>query len=154
MDQQPLTSKQIINNIVKNALDEIEQKTGVIMDARINSRMVRFYTETDNNTLNPFTLSDIEQAIIESLSLQSKPNILRSKNRKRDIVDLRSIFSHISRRFQFTVKNIGLHMGRDHTTAVHHYQKAEDLLKTDPLFVEKYKRVINNLKSKYAEIVY
>lgn len=153
MEEKIVSTRQIINEIIGKTLDEIKEKTGLIMDARINDRIIKFYPE-ENQDLKMFNLGDIEQIVVDCLELNNKPDVLRSKTRKRSVVDARTIFTYVARRYNFTVTKIGKHMNRDHTTAIHHTQKAEDLFKTDPLFVEKYTKVINRINERYAKIVY
>ncbi len=152
MDDSKVSYKEIVNRIIGNCLDEIEKKTGIIMDAKVNGRTVSLYLN-DEESLVTITLKDIEKSIMTVLNIDD-PKLLRGKCRKRAYSDARTMFCDISRKYGFTVTAIGDFMSRDHTTVVHHSQKARDLFYTDPVFIDKYSRVLNFLKSENGKVVY
>jgi len=147
------TTKHAINEIIGRCLDDIKKETGLTLDAKINNRTINFYADPDQEN-KIFDLADIESVMVNCLNLDDKKSILKAKDRRRDFADLRTIFSYIARKYNFTVTSIGKYMEKDHTTAIHHFRKAEDLLKTDPVFLEKYTKVVNSLNEKYATFVY
>lgn len=153
MDNEQMSIKDIINQIVGKALDDIKEKTGVSLDAKIKNKNIGFYLDKDCNRKNikMFELSDIERIVTECLNME--PNCLKNKSRTRDIVDARTIYTHIARKYNFTVKTVGAHINRDHTTAIHHTKKAENLLTVDEIFAEKYNKVLNTIKEQYAKSI-
>lgn len=154
MDNKEMSKKDIINKIIGQALDEIKEQTGLSLDAKVNDKTVNFYPDEEKSIqeMQMFYLSDIERIVTECLNI--KPDALRNRSRTRESVDARTIYTHIARKYNFTVTKIGEHIHRDHTTAIHHTKKAEDLFITDERFVGKYNKVLNTIKERYAKVIY
>lgn len=157
MVQESLTIKQIVNQILGRALEEIRGKTGLILDAKLSDGLVSFFQiEEPSAPMKPFTLPDLEKIVVETLRLNTDSDEeppLRILSRKRDLVDGRAVFTRLGREYGFTYSSIGRYMNRDHTTAIHLFQKSEDLLTTDPTFQVKYQLTHAKLKEKYASVV-
>jgi hypothetical protein len=145
-------NKAQINQIIGRCLDEIKEKTGIVLDAKVNGRTISVYID-DPDELYIKDLMAIEHAVLDVVG-DSNLEMLKSKNRCRSYVDARAIFSHISKQHDFTLKSIGKYIRRDHTTIIHHIRKAESLLQTDPYFAKKYNRVMENLKKTYGKDIY
>lgn len=145
-------NKRLVNQIIGRCLQEIQEKTGLVLDAKVNGRLISLFLDDPEN-LNITDLGCIERVVIEALGFDN-PNILKCKNRKREYVDGRAIFSHISRKYNFSLTGIGRYLKKDHTTIIHHIRKAEDLLETDSLFFKKYNKVVEKLKDTYGKVIY
>lgn len=141
-----------INQIIGKCLEEIREKTGIVLDAKVNGRTISVYLDDPDN-LYIRDLRAIEDAVVSTIG-DSNLEMLKCKNRKREYVDARAIFSHISKQYDFTLKSIGRYIKRDHTTIIHHVRKAECLLQTDPYFTTKYNKVIETLKHTYGKVIY
>jgi len=152
MKENEYLNKKLINQIIGNCLHEIQEKTGVVLDAKVNGRVISLFLDDPDN-LNITDLDCIERVVVETLGYENT-NILKGKNRKREYVDARAIFSYISRKYNFSLAGIGDHIKKDHTTIIHHIRKAGDLLETDPLFLNKYNKVIEKLKDTYGKVIY
>lgn len=152
MIEEQRSNKAIINEIIGRCLQEIEEKTGSILDARINGRMVSIYEDHPENS-NIVSLEGIEEIILSTLKFEN-PDTLRCKNRKREYSDARSIFCHIARKYHFTLSSMGRFLSKDHTTIIHHVKKGRLLLEIDPVFSVKYNRVLQKMNNKYGEITF
>ena len=91
------------------------------------------------------TLDDIYESVTESFKYKDR-STLSGKSRKRECIDGRTVYFHLARKHGFTLKECANHLSRDHTTAIHHVNKANNLLKTDSMFTNKYMRALFNLK--------
>jgi len=60
------------------------------------------------------------------------------KSRKRKHINARKVYCIILRDKGYTYTSIGQDIGRDHATALHHYNSKEGCLLTDKMFAEKY----------------
>lgn len=49
----------------------------------------------------------------------------------------------------YGLKSMGNHLKRDHTTVIHNIDVFKNLYETDPRFVQKYLRIINQIKKDY-----
>jgi len=145
-------TKSQINQIIGKCLDEIKEKTGIVLDAKVNGRTISVFMD-DPDELYIKDLQAIENAVLTTVA-ETNLEALKSKNRCRDYVDARTIFSHISKQHDFTLKSIGRYIRRDHTTIIHHVRKAESLLQTDPFFANKYNRVVEILKKTHGKAIY
>jgi hypothetical protein len=71
---------------------------------------------------------------------------LETKNRYREVVELRIIYSFIARRMNYPFKSIGISLNRDHTTIIHSCETFADLSETNDAFREKYLMILNYIK--------
>ena len=75
---------------------------------------------------------------------------LGTKDRSRELVELRCIFFFIARSMKYGLKQLGRYLGnRDHTTVIHGINTFRNLYETDERFREKYYLIINNIKKDY-----
>lgn len=146
------SNKIIINEIIGRCLEEIQDRTGAILDARVNGRIISIYENHPENS-NLISLKGIEEIVIDTLHLDN-PNALKSKDRNRDYVDGRTIFCHISRKYHFTLTTIAKFLKKDHTTIIHHVKKSLVLLEVDPVFTIKHSQALQKINDKYGKIVY
>jgi chromosomal replication initiation ATPase DnaA len=66
--------------------------------------------------------------------------------RKREIVELRFIYSFIARRMNYSFVSIAKSIDRDHTTIIYSCEKFADLSETNDSFREKYLMILNHIK--------
>jgi hypothetical protein len=74
-------------------------------------------------------LNNIIEAVNEICDVE-----IRSRSRKRNIIDSKKIYMHIAVELNlFTLYDIGLHVGLNHATVLHHTRSFEMILKSDPM---------------------
>jgi hypothetical protein len=74
-------------------------------------------------------LNNIIEAVNEICDVE-----IRSRSRKRNIIDSKKIYMHIAVELNlFTLYDIGLHVGLNHATVMHHTRSFEMILKSDPM---------------------
>lgn len=151
------SKKRDINEIIGKCLGEIKEKTGIMLNAKVNGRTVSLYLDDPEDLYIP-NLDVVEKAVLAVVKDESikdrSVNILKTKLRKRDCVDARSIFTHICRQHKFQFAKIGKYLKRHHTSIIHLDRRAKDLLETDRNFEIRYKQVVDLLKEKYGKAVY
>lgn len=84
--------------------------------------------------------------------IYGKRTPLDSKSRKRELVELRHIFSYIARKMGFSLLTIGQFLNnRDHSTIINNLRVFDNLIQTDPDFREKYNIILQYIKTKKHE---
>jgi hypothetical protein len=79
---------------------------------------------------------------------------LQSKDRYRELVELRNIYCFLARQLNYSLVNIGASLGkRDHTTVIHSITCFKNLLETDEGFRQKYITILNHIKKQYESSV-
>jgi chromosomal replication initiator protein len=75
-------------------------------------------------------------------------DLLKSKTRKREIVQARQISMYFSKQLtKSSLKNIGMHFGgRDHSTVIHACQTVNDLMDTDKKFKRDVEEISKRIK--------
>lgn len=91
--------------------------------------------------LNEYTLDDLVNDAANEL--QIPVDVLKSKTKKREVVEVRQVVMHIARRFKIakTYYAIGKAFGQDHSTAVHAIKQIEDLKQTNTRVKTIYARI-------------
>lgn len=80
-----------------------------------------------------------------SLFFRELKSAMKTRSRKREIVDCRRIMMRLLKDSNITLTQIGSIMGgRDHTTVIHSLAKHDDLMKTEPA----YRAMFNKLKQR------
>mgnify|MGYP003335324694 CR=1 FL=1 len=75
---------------------------------------------------------------------------LQSKDRYRELVELRNIYCFLARQLSYSLVNIGASLGkRDHTTVIHSITCFKNLLETDEGFRQKYITILTYIKEHY-----
>jgi len=95
-----------------------------------------FYRSYNMHGINPFNtiimngdLNNIIEAVNSICSVE-----IRSGSRKRIVMDSKKIYMHIAVELNlFTLYDIGLHVGVNHATVLHHTKSFEFVLKSDPI---------------------
>jgi len=90
-------------------------------------------------------LSDMD--LLKSIVEGAFSTSLLSKNRRRDVVDCRMVFSKIIRERGHTFKSIGNYLYKDHSTIMHYTIQASNLIKTDRKIMDIY----INCRNKFLE---
>ncbi len=75
---------------------------------------------------------------------------IHSRSHKRRYAVARHMISHLLRHAQYSFPNIGKHLGRDHTTVMSGYERADALLDYCSDFSQIYKRVLRELERREA----
>jgi hypothetical protein len=74
------------------------------------------------------------------------PTELHTKLRKKELVELRVIFSFIAKSMGYVLSDIGDILGKqDHTTVIHSVRNFKDWISIDPAFRDKYNLVLNHI---------
>lgn len=77
---------------------------------------------------------------------------LTSKDRYRELVELRNIYCAIARMMRYTLSAIGQSLGgRDHTTVLHNVESFKNLVVIDESFKAKYIQILNHVKEQGYE---
>ncbi len=146
--------RQLAEKMIRSFADEFRHKTGL----RITINLDRFVAENviENPSLSIMSLDVLKKHFMDSLPedfrLQNL-DVLETRSRKRDLVDLRSMFCYIAVSMNFTLVSIARFINRDHTTIIHLKRKAEDLLKVDPAYRSRYNYILDNIKQLHATTV-
>lgn len=75
---------------------------------------------------------------------------LTSKDRYRELVELRNIYCFLARQLNYSLVIIGQSLGnRDHTTVIHSLTCFKNLLETEEGFRQKYFKILNYIKDHY-----
>lgn len=86
-------------------------------------------------------LQEADKVEIEALQSIIKDvfnvNIMKT-TRKRELVDARIIYSKILRERGYTLKTIGVSLGKDHSTILHYMSMVDFILKQDDRLLERY----------------
>lgn len=108
-------------------------------------------TDADGNTIPVISLDALEDAFTAFLPERNGRIIhLKVHHRYREIVELRNIFCLIAKSMGYSLKRIGIHLGkRDHTTVIHNIKTCKDLLEHNSNFQETYKKIIKTIKNNY-----
>lgn len=80
--------------------------------------------------------------------VNDEPLPLTTRRRKREIVELRQIFTYIAKRLGYSYTTIAAFLGkRDHSTAIHSFQTFQDLYDTSESYRQKYETINNHVIS-------
>lgn len=79
---------------------------------------------------------------------------LKSKDRYRELVELRNIYSFLARTMGYSLSNVGESIGnRDHTTIIHNVTCFKNLVETSETFQQKYIRIFNYIKKEHESSI-
>jgi len=70
---------------------------------------------------------------------------LNGKTRKNNIVELRVIFSFISRSMGYVLSDIGKFLKKDHSTIIHSINNFKNWIEVDPCFRDKYNTILKHI---------
>jgi hypothetical protein len=74
---------------------------------------------------------------------------ISAKQRNREIVDLRIIFSYLARTMGYSLCEIGKYTNKHHSTVINHLDVFKALVETSDKFRDKYRTVIKHIKIHY-----
>ncbi len=147
----------LAEKLIKDFVKDFKYKTGLKITVQLsNPALNKEMTGSDNKADQDYPvvfLSDIESVIMEHYPYKLKNGDLKHQCRKKEIVDARSIFAHIARRFNFSFSTIGKYIDRDHSTIMHLSKKAENLMKYDQNYECIYISIVEKIKEKYDKII-
>jgi hypothetical protein len=133
-------------SLISKFTRDFNDKTGL----SVNVHVPEFVKFENDNMKYLLTLPKVEQIFLECVPVELKPDMaLKCRSRKRQIVDLRTIFCSIAYRLNFTLSDIGRYIQRDHTTIIHLTRKADDLLATDERFASLYNSITYEMSKHY-----
>lgn len=97
----------------------------------------------DDDSLQIMSLEELEIYFKECFPTLN----IKQKERYRELVDLRSIFSYFARAMMYKLVTIGRFLGnRDHTTILHYVTLFNNQMETNPAYREQYKLIYNHIK--------
>jgi len=142
-----VNTKTYANSLEKKLIAEFKQK---FMDKLGYEPVILTRTDTDED-IPLMSLEQLEGYFVRYLPRIGKSKIpLTSKSRKRQLVELRNMFCAMARSMNFTLKEIGVHLGgRDHSTAIHSIKTFHNLMDTNKAFRDKYYRILKNIKRQH-----
>ena len=97
------------------------------------------------------TLTELENYFF-SFYPRSKNNRfinLMSKNRTKEIVELRCIFVYLARSMDYKLVEISSYLKKHHTTIIHNLDTFNNRMQTSPEFREIFNNIYNYIKSNY-----
>ena len=103
------------------------------IDLEMTKKMMKNFVK---NSSREISIEFIQKLVSDYFGVSV--DLMKSKTRKREIVQARQITMFLSKSFtKNSLKTIGEHFGgRDHTTVIHSCQTVKDLMDTDNLFKE------------------
>lgn len=105
-------------------------------------------TDQQTQELKMMSLEELKACFTPFLPrLYGKVLKLDAKSRKREIVELRHIFTFIARKLGYSFTFIGAFLNkRDHTTIINNLRMFNNLIETDPEFRNKYNNILKHIK--------
>lgn len=141
--------KKIAVNMTQKFIKEFKEKTGLKVMVHITELG---NIDQENVLKHLLTLEKVEKIFLMCLPPEMAEDFrLRSRSRKRDQVDIRSMFCAIAYRLNFTLSDIGRHIDRDHTTVIHLNRKADNLLDIDERFASIYNSIAYKMSKYYDQ---
>lgn len=143
----------LAEKLMKSFIKDFKEKTGLkISSINLEGNIIlKSITNENAEQIPVISLETLEEIILSTIPYRITPQVFRSRNRRREYVDTRSMFAHIARRFNFKFKSIGKYINRDHTSIIHLDKKASDLIETDPVYLSIYTAITNKIKEKYGK---
>lgn len=116
---------------------------------------VHMTVEQDGVTVNVpiMTLEDLEEAFTDLLPVYfGKRHSLQSSLRKRELVDLRSMFCRLAVHMRYTLVSIGRYLGgRDHTTVIHNLKTFKNQIETNPGYRSTFYHLLEHIKKSKSD---
>lgn len=93
------------------------------------------------------SLNMLEDEVLKALPFEVERNPIKSRSRKGEYVDVRSIFCYIACKIMgFTLTSVGRHLNKDHTSVIHMNKRAQNLINNDERFFSLYKTIYEKIK--------
>ncbi len=108
-----------------------------------------------NNAKKPagpiLSLDELEQQFKQFLPKNSAIiTSLKSKRRKKEIVELRQMFCYMARKMGYSLTSVGKHLGnKHHTTIMHNIKTFHNLFETDQNYRYRYSVIHHQIKFNY-----
>lgn len=144
--------RDVVEYVAYNVTTNIRELEGVMVSLLAHSSFRRKEVDLElaesvlsnfvKNTKKELSIDKIQEVIARHFNLEL--DALRSKSRKRHIVQARHIAMYCSKHFTgASLTNIGEHFGkRDHSTVIHACRTVEDLMDTD----QQFKKQVNEVQ--------
>lgn len=96
------------------------------------------------------SLNELEDCFIETFpQYLKKTGDLKAKDRRREKVDMRCLFTHFARAMRYKYVSIGAYLNnRHHTTMLHYIMLFRNQMDTNDLFVSMHNKVLIKIKNK------
>lgn len=141
MDRQE-DKKKMEKELIDNFLESFYQKLGYYPVVITNDNQVQ--TKDSSNIMSLKDLASYFEPFLVEVDGEKLP--LNSKNRKRNVVELRFIFCHMARTMRYSLNNIGDFLDRDHSTIMYGLECFDALMHTDSDFKKKFIKISNHIK--------
>jgi hypothetical protein len=83
--------------------------------------------------------------------INKRPNCrrynLKGKDRYREIVDYRFMFTHMARCMEYNLTTIGRYLNKHHTSIIHYQTSFNNMMETSENFKERYIEIFNYIKT-------
>ena len=103
------------------------------------------YANDEDEPSEPIKIRPTPDEILKIVSLINfiPVDLVKSKNRKPEIVRVRQQYSLIAILFRYSHESISTEINRDHTSAHHSYKNAIKFCKSEPEYLDEVERIIN-----------
>lgn len=145
----------LANKLIREFVDNFKKQTGLNVAIRFNDNEFLDMISLDESKekLPVISLNILQDIILKSMPYPISEQQFKSRDRSREFVDARIIFTHVARRLSFKYAYIGKYLNRDHTTIIYQNKRCDNLLDTDPSFTSIYNLVTDKISKAYAETV-
>jgi chromosomal replication initiator protein len=140
-------SKDVIEYVAYTMTGNVRELEGALISLLAHSSLTRkdIDLQLAKDILKNFVKQSTKELTIEHIQklisdhFEMPVDLLKSKTRKRHIVQARQISMYFAKNFtRSSLSNIGKHFGgRDHSTVIHACQTVQDLMQTDSRFKNK-----------------
>jgi chromosomal replication initiator protein len=149
-------SSEVVEYVAHNIDTNVRELEGALISLIAQSSLNRKEIDLDlaknmiknfiKNASREISIEYIQKLVSEFYSLSVE--LLKSKTRKREIVQARQISMYFSKQLtKSSLKNIGMHFGgRDHSTVIHACQTVNDLMDTDKKFKRDVEEISKRIK--------
>jgi len=149
-------SPEVVEYVAHNIDTNVRELEGALISLIAQSSLNRKEIDLDlaknmiknfiKNASREISIEYIQKLVSEFYSLSV--DLLKSKTRKREIVQARQISMYFSKQLtKSSLKNIGMHFGgRDHSTVIHACQTVNDLMDTDKKFKRDVEEISKRIK--------
>jgi chromosomal replication initiator protein len=149
-------SSEVVEYVAHNIDTNVRELEGALISLIAQSSLNRKEIDLDlaknmiknfiKNASREISIEYIQKLVSEFYSLSV--DLLKSKTRKREIVQARQISMYFSKQLtKSSLKNIGMHFGgRDHSTVIHACQTVNDLMDTDKKFKRDVEEISKRIK--------
>lgn len=141
--------KKVALSLIKKFTQEFKEKTGLKCMVHITELGG---VDQENVLNNLLTLEKVEKIFLNCLPPEISEGFrLRNRSRRREQVDIRTMFCSIAYRLNFTFSDIGRFLGKDHTTIIYLNRKADNLLDIDERFASIYNSITYKMSKHYDQ---